>query len=61
MSRRFWFGNSQHIQNISDMAALHAAIAEAISAGKDAEAGKALDKLVDHVEEFTKKTLISSE
>jgi DNA-binding GntR family transcriptional regulator len=61
MSRRFWFGNSQHIQNISDMAALHAAIAEAISAGKDVEAGKALDKLVDHVEEFTKKTLISSE
>jgi DNA-binding GntR family transcriptional regulator len=61
MSRRFWFGNSQHIQNISDMAALHAAIAEAISAGKDTEAGKALDKLVDHVEEFTKKTLISSE
>jgi DNA-binding GntR family transcriptional regulator len=60
MSRRFWFGNSQHIQNISDMAALHAAIAEAISTGKDVEAGKALDKLVDHVEEFTKKTLISS-
>ena len=61
MSRRFWFGNSQHILNISDIAALHAAVAEAIGAGKDAEAGKALDKLVDHVEEFTKKTLISSE
>jgi DNA-binding GntR family transcriptional regulator len=61
MSRRFWFGNSQHIQNISDMAALHAAVAEAIAAGKDTEAGKALDRLVDYVEEFTKKTLISSE
>ena len=61
MSRRFWFGNSQHILNISDIAALHAAVAEAIGAGKDAEAGKALDKLLDYVEEFTKKTLISSE
>jgi DNA-binding GntR family transcriptional regulator len=61
MSRRFWFGNSQHILNISDMASLHAAVAEAIGAGKDIEAGKALDKLVDYVEEFTKKTLVASE
>ena len=61
MSRRFWFGNSQHILNISDIAALHATVAEAISAGKDIEAGKALDKLVDYVEEFTKKTLVASE
>jgi len=61
MSRRFWFGNSQHILNISDIASLHAAVAEAIGAGKDIEAGKALDKLVDYVEEFTKKTLVASE
>jgi DNA-binding GntR family transcriptional regulator len=61
MSRRFWFGNFQHIENISDIATLHAAVAEAISKGKELEAGKALDKLVDYVEEFTKKTLISSE
>lgn len=61
MSRRFWFGNFHHIENISDIAALHAAVAEAISKGKELEAGKALDKLVDYVEEFTKKTLISSE
>lgn len=61
MSRRFWFGNSQHIQNISEVASLHAAVAEAISKGKELDAGKALDKLVDYVEEFTKKTLISSE
>lgn len=61
MSRRFWFGNFHHIENISDIATLHAAVAEAISKGKELEAGKALDKLVDYVEEFTKKTLISSE
>lgn len=61
MSRRFWFGNLQHIENISEIASLHATVAEAIAAGKEGEAGKALDKLVDYVEEFTKRTLFSSE
>jgi hypothetical protein len=40
---------------------LHADIADAICEGKEKEAGLAVDKLLDYIEEFTRKTVMSHE
>ena len=61
MSRRFWFGNSHRIGDITVAAKLHANIAEAICRGDEKEAGIAVDKLLDYIEEFTRKTVMSHE
>jgi DNA-binding FadR family transcriptional regulator len=61
MSRRFWFGNSHRIGDITVAAKLHANIAEAICRGDEKEAGVAVDKLLDYIEEFTRKTVMSHE
>ena len=61
MSRRFWFGNSHRIGDITVAAKLHANIADAICSGNEAEAGTAVDKLLDYIEEFTRKTVMLHE
>jgi DNA-binding GntR family transcriptional regulator len=61
MSRRFWFGNFQQIEDIAEAAMLHANIAHAIFMGDEKEAGIAVDKLLDYIEEFTRKTVMSQE
>jgi DNA-binding GntR family transcriptional regulator len=61
MSRRFWFGNFHQIGDIAVAAALHANIANAIFMGSEKEAGLAVDKLLDYIEEFTRKTVMSQE
>lgn len=61
MSRRFWFGNSHRIGDITVAAKLHANIADAICEGNEAEAGIAVDKLLDYIEEFTRKTVMLHE
>jgi DNA-binding GntR family transcriptional regulator len=61
MSRRFWFGNSHRIGDITVAAKLHANIADAICEGNEVEAGIAVDKLLDYIEEFTRKTVMLHE
>ena len=61
MSRRFWFGNFHQIGDITVAATLHANIAQAIFMGSEKEAGLAVDKLLDYIEEFTRKTVMSQE
>ncbi len=61
MSRRFWFGNSHRLGDITVAAKLHANIADAICNGDEKAAGVAVDKLLDYIEEFTRKTVMSHE
>ena len=61
MSRRFWFGNFHQIGDISVAASLHANIAQAIYEGDEKSAGIAVDKLLDYIEEFTRKTVMLHE
>ena len=56
MSRRFWFGNFHQFSGVTEMANLHGALAAAIAKGNEAEAGQALDDLIDCVENLTRKT-----
>jgi DNA-binding GntR family transcriptional regulator len=56
MSRRFWFGNFHQFSGVTEMANLHGALASAIAKGNEAEAGQALDDLIDCVENLTRKT-----
>jgi len=56
MSRRFWFGHFHQFSGVTEMANLHGALASAISKGNEAEAGQALDDLIDCVENLTRKT-----
>ena len=61
MSRRFWFGNFHQIGDIGGAANLHANIAQAIYEGDEKSAGIAVDKLLDYIEEFTRKTVMLHE
>jgi DNA-binding GntR family transcriptional regulator len=57
LSRRFWF---LHYQKAADMpltAKLHADIARAIAAGDRTGVGKAVDRLMDVIETFTRATV----
>ena len=56
MSRRFWFGHFHQFSGVTEMANLHGALASAIAKGNEAEAGQALDNLIDCVENLTRKT-----
>ena len=53
LSRRFWVIHQERYGNIRRMAAAHAAVALAVSEGDEEEAGKAVGRLIDYVEEFT--------
>lgn len=57
MSRRFWFGNFHKVADINLASQLHAEIALQISGGHEKAAGVAVDKLLDYIEEFTRKTV----
>jgi DNA-binding GntR family transcriptional regulator len=59
LSRRFWYFHYKQAADLPEMARLHAAAADAIGRGDAAEAGEALDRLLDNIEDFTKATLMS--
>lgn len=59
LSRRFWYMHYQQAADMPVTANLHAAIAEAIAKGDEADAGRATDALMDHIESFTRSTLDS--
>ncbi|MEO6986657.1 MAG: GntR family transcriptional regulator [Paralcaligenes sp.] len=57
LSRRFWYFHYRQAADLPEMARLHAAVAGAIAKGDEDEAAKALDRLLDNIEAFTKATL----
>jgi DNA-binding GntR family transcriptional regulator len=57
--RRFWYLHHKHAADMPEMGRLHAAVAVAIGAGDVPGAGKALDRLVDNLEAFTRATVLS--
>lgn len=56
LSRRFWFKYYQ-VADLKRCASLHAALAKAIAERNADEAGRALDRLIDYMEEFTRAVL----
>jgi DNA-binding GntR family transcriptional regulator len=59
LSRRFWYFHYKQAADLPEMARLHAAVARAIARGDEAAAARALDRLIDSVEEFTRTTLLT--
>lgn len=58
LSRRFYFFHRESFGNLSELGALHAHLAEAIGKGKEDEAAKASDLMMDYAFEFTHKILL---
>ncbi|HEY4139433.1 MAG TPA: GntR family transcriptional regulator [Casimicrobiaceae bacterium] len=57
LSRRFWFIHYKQAADMPLTAKLHADIARAISKGNEDAAAKALDRLIDNIEQFTRATV----
>jgi DNA-binding GntR family transcriptional regulator len=57
LSRRFWFLHYKQAADMPLTAKLHADIARAIAAGDQRAAGRALDRLLDTIEKFTRATV----
>lgn len=59
LSRRFWYRHYKMAADLPETAKLHAAIAAAIADAQADRAAKALDGLLDNIEQFTRATLDS--
>jgi DNA-binding GntR family transcriptional regulator len=57
LSRRFWYIHYQEAADMPATAKLHANIARAIAKGDEAAASRALDRLIDEIEKFTRATV----
>jgi DNA-binding GntR family transcriptional regulator len=57
LSRRFWYIHYQEAADMPATAKLHANIARAIAGGDEAAAGRALDRLIDEIQKFTRATV----
>ena len=57
LSRRFWFIHYQEAADMPATAKLHANIARAIAKGDADAAARALDRLIDEIEKFTRATV----
>lgn len=57
VSRRFWFRYCERATHLSTTAKLHAAVALAIASGKTRNAAAASDRLMNYIEDFTRKSL----
>ncbi len=56
-TRRFWYLHFKRFGDLPKVAGLHANIARAIAANDEKKARQASDKLLDYVEEYTRKTM----
>lgn len=56
-TRRFWYLHFKRFGDLQRVSTLHAGIARAIAANDEPGARDAADKLIDYVEEYTRKTL----
>jgi DNA-binding GntR family transcriptional regulator len=57
LSRRFWYTHYKQVADMPLAARLHAEVALAIAAGKEDQAAKASDRLIDYIEDFARKTV----
>ena len=57
LSRRFWYYHHKQAADLAKMARLHGAVAKAIADGDVDRAGRALDRLLDNIEAFTRATI----
>ena len=57
LSRRFWFHHYKEAADMPETAKLHADMARAIAAGKEAAAAAATDRLMTMIESFTRATV----
>jgi DNA-binding GntR family transcriptional regulator len=57
MSRRFWYSHYKEVADLPLCARLHADVAGAVAEGEAEAAVKAVDVLIDYVEQFTRATL----
>jgi DNA-binding GntR family transcriptional regulator len=57
LSRRFWFIHYKQAADMPATAKLHADIARAIAKANEPAAAKALDRLIDSIEAFTRSTV----
>lgn len=57
LARRFWFQHHRNVGDLPRMAALHAAVARAISVGDADAAARASDALINHLAGFTRAAL----
>ncbi len=58
-TRRFWYLYFERFGDLARVSNLHAEVARAIAYNNEAEAIEASDRLVDYVEEYTRKTQAS--
>jgi len=58
LSRRFWYLHYKEAADLPAMAKLHGSVAKAIARGDVDGAGKALDALLDNIEDFTRATVL---
>lgn len=57
LSRRFWYVHYRQVLDLPLCARLHADLADKILSGHSHRAGQASDRLIDYIEEFTRKSL----
>jgi hypothetical protein len=57
LSRRFWYANYERSADLPRTAGLQAAVARAIGNEDDKGAAAAADELIDHMQEFTRRTI----
>jgi DNA-binding GntR family transcriptional regulator len=57
LSRRFWYAHYRQAADLSRTARLHSATAQAIASGDSEAAAAASDKLIDYLQEFTRKLI----
>src|SRR5690606_17447058 len=57
VSRRFWYFHKAEDELSTAIVPLHAAVAAAVAAGDEHEAGAAADALIDHLFAFARATL----
>ena len=57
LSRRFWYMHWRQAADLPETARAHAVLSRAIASGDPAEAGQALDRLLDQIEAFARATL----
>jgi DNA-binding GntR family transcriptional regulator len=60
LSRRFWYLHYKQAADLPEIARLHGAVAKAIADGNVNGAGRAIDALLDNIEEFTRSTVFEA-
>ncbi|MBS0539749.1 MAG: GntR family transcriptional regulator [Proteobacteria bacterium] len=57
LARRFWYVHYKQVADLPLTARLHAGVARAIAKGDADAAAKASDRLIDHIQDFSRKSI----